>query len=216
MRSDKTFISITYPVAGSTSPITFTINSYSTLSAGASTGNIRLGTATDTVAFGASTILTSLDFTGFTGTWAQGTNGLTINNSGVFGTTLQALGGIQATRIGNVVASSGQFTTVDATGNISTLANLTVNNVGYFGINGNATNLTNPTIVATSTSQNIISGAYYVQTALLNFDGNGSADFIAYPNNYPGSGSDHGWMDVGITGNTFSDPAYTITGRNDG
>jgi hypothetical protein len=47
---------------------------------------------------------------------------LTVNTSAVVTTTLQAKGGLQATPIGNVTASTGQFTTVDATGNITDVA----------------------------------------------------------------------------------------------
>jgi hypothetical protein len=40
-----------------------------------------------------------------------------------------------------------------------------------------------------------------------------STDFIAYSDN----GTDYsGWIDVGITSSTFSDPEFTITGPNDG
>ena len=41
---------------------------------------------------------------------------LTVNGSAVVGTTLQAVAGVQATPIGNVTASTGNFTTVGATG----------------------------------------------------------------------------------------------------
>ena len=51
---------------------------------------------------------------------------LTANGSITAGTTLQAQGGIQATPIGNVTASTGQFTDVSATGNVTGAA-LTAN-----------------------------------------------------------------------------------------
>jgi hypothetical protein len=54
-----------------------------------------------------------------TGTANATINGLTVNTSGVFTTTLQAAGGLQATPIGNAASSTGQFTTVSATGNIT-------------------------------------------------------------------------------------------------
>jgi hypothetical protein len=80
-------------------------------------------------------------------------NALTVNSSAVVGTTLQALGGLQATPIGNVTASSGQFTTVSTTGNITTAA-LTTNSSATIGstlgVTGNITasnlNLTSNTI----------------------------------------------------------------------
>jgi hypothetical protein len=69
-------------------------------------------------------------------------NGLTVNTSGVFTTTLQALAGMQLTPIGNVVgmASTGSFTTITANGNITASA-MTVNNsvtIGTtLGVTGN-------------------------------------------------------------------------------
>ena len=46
-------------------------------------------------------------------------NGLTINISGTFGTTLSAAGGVQNTPIGNVTPSTALFTTIGASGNIT-------------------------------------------------------------------------------------------------
>ena len=59
-------------------------------------------------------------------------NGLTVNTSGVFTTTLQAVGGIQNTVIGNITPSSATFTTVSVSGNTTTNA-LTVNNSTTIG-----------------------------------------------------------------------------------
>jgi hypothetical protein len=59
-------------------------------------------------------------------------------------------------------------------------------------------------------------GVQYTQDAIINTSNNGSSDFIAYPDNYPGFNSDHGWMDVGVTGSAFNDPLYEITKSNDG
>jgi hypothetical protein len=56
-------------------------------------------------------------------------------------------------------------------------------------------------------------GDAYVQAAMINTGGNGSADWVSYSNN---GNSDQGWIDMGFTGNTFNDPAYTITNPNDG
>ena len=60
------------------------------------------------------------------------------------------------------------------------------------------------------------SGQYYTQAALLNGSATGSADWIAYTDTYPGPSNDQGWIDMGITGANFSDPAYTLTGKQDG
>lgn len=42
---------------------------------------------------------------------------------------------------------------------------------------------------------------------------NSSADYIAYPDN---GNDDYGYIDMGITSSTFTDPLFTITGKNDG
>lgn len=71
----------------------------------------------------------------------------------------------------------------------------------------NLTGLNAPTLVIATSSNT------FVQAALTNTDGNGSADFAAY-----GAGGDDtgGWSDLGFTGNAFSDANYTITGPGDG
>ena len=56
-------------------------------------------------------------------------------------------------------------------------------------------------------------GASYIQGALVNTNGNGSADWVAYGDQ---SLDTEGWMDFGFTGSTFNDPNYTITKANDG
>lgn len=91
---------------------------------------------------------------------------------------------------------------------------LNVNSAGYFGYQAYSTGLTNPTIVGTSSSEAIEAGQYFVQSALINTNASGSADIVAYPNNI--SDGTTGFMDMGFTGNLFSDPAYTITKANDG
>jgi hypothetical protein len=79
----------------------------------------------------------------------------------------------------------------------------------FVGTNAYTTALTNPTVTASGT------GSTYTQSALLNNTANGSSDFIAYPSNYPGLSNDHGWADMGFTGPSFNDPAYTITKTHD-
>ena len=55
----------------------------------------------------------------------------------------------------------------------------------------------------------------YVQNYVINYSNtaNASADWAAYPNN----GNDtSGWIDMGITSNTYSQAGYNTTGRNEG
>ena len=84
---------------------------------------------------------------------------------------------------------------------------LTVNEMVHVG-NGAVNNqFMNPVIVAKS------SGSTYVQSALINSDGHGSADLVAYADNGTEEG---GWIDMGIAGSVFDDPNYSITDPGDG
>ena len=88
-------------------------------------------------------------------------NGLTVNTSAVVGTTLQALGGIQNTPIGNVTPSTALFTTVGSSGN-TTVSALTVNGSATVGstlgvvgnINGTGATLSG-SIVTTGAGQHL-------------------------------------------------------------
>jgi hypothetical protein len=92
-------------------------------------------------------------------------------------------------------------------GGIGIDGNIVANRTLYVGFAANAAVLQNPTIIAKST------GTTYVQGALINVNENGSADWVAYADN---SDDTKGWTDMGMTGSDFNDPAYTITGINDG
>lgn len=69
--------------------------------------------------------------------------------------------------------------------------------------------LTHPTIVVTENAPD------YAQIAFQNQNSgvNASTDYIAYADN---GTDDAGYIDMGITSSTFSDPLFTITGENDG
>jgi hypothetical protein len=58
-----------------------------------------------------------------------------------------------------------------------------------------------------------LNGAPYAQLALHNNSANSSTDVIVYSNNGVDAA---GWIDMGITGSTFSQATYGITGPNDG
>jgi hypothetical protein len=58
-----------------------------------------------------------------------------------------------------------------------------------------------------------LNGSPYAQLAVHNNSSNSSTDIIAYANN----GDDtSGWIDMGVTGSTFSQATFGITGPNDG
>jgi len=81
----------------------------------------------------------------------------------------------------------------------------------FFGVGAKAFNesagLTNAAAVFK------LNGSPYAQLAIQNSSSNSSTDIIAYANN----GDDvSGWIDMGVTGSTFSQAAFGVTGPNDG
>ena len=93
-------------------------------------------------------------------------------------------------------------------GNLTVTGNVVISSQNlYIGPDATSRTLITPTIVA------VDAGVNYAQVALFNNTNTGSADFAAYSS----AGSDAGgWVDMGFTGNNFSDSNYTITKKNDG
>lgn len=117
--------------------------------------------------------------------------------------------------IANTTASTNTTTgALVVAGGVGIAGNLNVNSAAYFGYNASQTSLINPSIIGTSSSQAVNAGQYFVQSALINTNATGSSDIAAYPNNTTDGLT--GFMDMGFTGNLFSDPLYTITKANDG
>ena len=192
----------------------------------------------------ASTIIASY-YNGSTATFGN-ISAVTIGNTGatITGTTgtfsgnviggLAQFASINNTPIGNITSSSGAFTTLSAsagiwansstdtsstttgaivipTGGLSVAGNAYVGKILYVGgASAFTVNLTTPTIIA------VDNGSTYAQMAQINTGLTGSADFIAYPGDYPGQSNDHGWMDMGFTGTAFNDNNYSITKPQDG
>ena len=133
--------------------------------------------------------------------------------------TLQVNGQLSAS--GAIIAGSGVATTnnstgaLQVTGGTAITGNINVGGQMFVGAGAQATSLTGAIAVKRSTSTTG-PGTQYTQDALINATNSGSSDFIAYANNYPGPSNDHGWMDMGFTGDAFSDPVYSITKANDG
>ena len=133
--------------------------------------------------------------------------------------TLQVNGQLSAS--GAIIAGSGVATTNNSTGALQVsggtaiTGNINVGGQMFVGAGAQATSLTSAIAVKRSTSTTG-PGTQYTQDALINATNSGSSDFIAYANNYPGPTNDHGWMDMGFTGDAFSDPVYSITKSNDG
>ena len=70
-----------------------------------------------------------------------------------------------------------------------------------------AANLLNPTLVIANT------GGQFIQAAIINNDGGGSADLISYG---AGGSDQEAWADLGYAGFSFNDANYTITAPGDG
>jgi hypothetical protein len=127
-----------------------------------------------------------------------------------------------ATFTGNIVAAAGTATNnahtgaivVHGGGGIAVGGNINIENQLFVGVDAQGPFLNQPITVERSTSSSG-PGTQYTQHAIINATGTGSSDYIAYPNNYPGFGNDHGWVDLGIAGSEFDDPHYTITHPND-
>lgn len=117
----------------------------------------------------------------------------------------------------NVLGGVGVNGNIYAAGNITVSGNHSLN--GQLSATGNiignsklligtgVSTLINPVAVFTG------NGTDYAQLAMNNPTSTGSSDLATYGNNGDDSQS---WMDMGFTGNAFSDSNYTITSAGDG
>jgi len=150
----------------------------------ASTGNFTTVGATGTATVNAlvsngAVSGTSAQFTTVNGSANATVNALTVNTSAVVGTTLQAVAGVQATAIGNVTASSGNFTTLDATGAITGATTIITTGAATHSaltINGAATAGTTLTVGGTATVNALVSNGSIQGTTL---SGSGNATVAA-------------------------------------
>ena len=84
---------------------------------------------------------------------------------------------------------------------------LSVGNSIFIGPGAAQTTFINPAFIGRNAGQE------YIQAAIVNSDGRGSADWVAYADN---GDTNYGWADMGFTGSIFNDPNYTITGEGSG
>jgi hypothetical protein len=142
-----------------------------------------------------------------------------INSVNVNAGTLSAIGNIIANNAMITQRVSGANLDIAGTANVGNLST-----VGTVSANGNITTLSSfyagngATWQSEAGFANVLFvgadvGDAYVQAAMVNTRGNGSADWVSYANN---GNTDQGWIDMGMTGNSFNDPNYTITDPNDG
>jgi hypothetical protein len=130
--------------------------------------------------------------------------GATTRGTGAF-TTLAANGAVTLTSTTDATALG--TAAVVLSGGLSVAKNAVIGQVLYIGSGAPATSFTNAQLVTKG------SGSTYAQVAIVNTAATGSADYSAYADNGTDSA---GWADMGMTGSTFSDTNYTITGKNDG
>ncbi len=182
----------------------------STLNVGANSGTLTIGNptvvGTQTTQNLYNTTATTVNFAGAATAIVIGaTSGNTTINNGL---------GVNGVVFANLASETSSTTTGALripNGGLSVLGNTYIgNNLYVGGPSAFTVNLTTPTVVAVDT------GSSYAQMAMINNTLTGSADFIAYPGDYPGQGNDHGWMDMGFTGTAFNDANYSITKPQDG
>ena len=142
-----------------------------------------------------------------------------VNSDTVTAVTLSAVGNIIANNAMITQRVSGANLEITGTANVGNLST-----TGTVSANGNVTTLTTFYAGNGATWQSQVAfanvlfvgadvGEAYIQAAIVETGGNGSADWVSYSNN---GNTDSGWIDMGITGNTFNDPDYEITDPNDG
>lgn len=137
-----------------------------------------------------------------TTTFSYAKSGVNVGSTVTTGTT--------ATVIGDVSVSGTAVFNDDVTVDN---ANLKVDRTAYVGVNAvsfeASAGLTNAAAVFQITGD----PSSYAQIAFRNDTPSSSTDVLLYSNN----GDDaHGWVDLGITGRTFDQTTYGITGPNDG
>ena len=122
---------------------------------------------------------------------------------------------------GNVVLTNGSPTNnnttgalvIEGTGGAAIGGNVNIGGQIFIGAGAQEAGLINATLVARGSSDTG-PGLQYTQFALFNSTNTGSTDFAAYPNNISADQA-HGWVDMGITGDSYNDPNFTITKPND-
>jgi hypothetical protein len=132
---------------------------------------------------------------------------LATDSTGLSNNIIIAAGGLQSGAEQIVIST----TEVDFSQNVNIVGDTALTGTVYVGQNARtfetSADLTNPGAVFE------LNGEPYAQVAIHNQSANSSTDFIAYADN----GTDaSGWIDMGVTGSTFSQATFGITGPHDG
>lgn len=155
---------------------------------------------TDSVQFLAVSASTTIQATGNVSGGNVTTGGQVVATGNVTGSNLKASSQVLATGnvIGNnIIANIGLFSTGDP---------VTGNGALQAGVSGH-------TITSNTIAQFIGNTPTYAQVNFENLNANGSSDYVATADN--GNDSTY-FIDMGMNGSNFSDPAYTIFAKNDG
>ena len=198
-------------ILGSTPTFVDAFSSATAINLGsASTGTLTINNPTIATSVTSGTL--ALVNTGLTGTLNFAGAAGTINIGAATGAvnmqgTASAAGVIYANLAVNT-SSTDTGAIIRPNGGLSASGNIYAGETVFIGPSAfSLSSLANPAIVA------VENGTGYAQIALLNATGTGSADYVAYADIGNDAG---GWMDMGMTGSFFNDPAYTITKRQDG
>jgi hypothetical protein len=133
---------------------------------------------------------------------------LSTDSTGLSNNVIIAAGGLQSGSEQIVITPNDG---IDVTGEFRIAGDSTLTGTVYVGTGAQAyetsADLTNPGAVFK------LNGEPYAQLAIQNSSSNSSTDIIAYSDNGVDSS---GWIDMGITGSTFSQTEFDLTGPNDG
>jgi len=132
---------------------------------------------------------------------------LATDSTGLSNNIIIAAGGLQSGAEQIVIST----TEVDFSQNVNIVGDTALTGTVYVGQNARtfetSADLTNPGAVFE------LNGEPFAQVAIHNQSANSSTDFIAYAD----TGNDTaGWIDMGVTGSTFSQATFGITGPHDG
>jgi len=141
--------------------------------------------------------------------FSAGTTGFTPSTATTGAVTLSGTLGVTNGGTGLSTLTAGYIPYGNGTSPFSNSVNFSYNGstlrVGNQALLGGATN---PIVGATGSANSFIQSYIYNASNSVN----SSADFVAYPNN----GSDSsGFVDVGITSQTYADAVYSVTGPNE-
>jgi len=133
---------------------------------------------------------------------------LATDSTGLENNIIIAAGGLQSGSEQFIITPNNG---TDITGDVRIAGDTALTGTVYVGTGAKAwetsADLTNPGAVFK------LNGEPFAQLAIQNSSANSSTDFIAYADN----GNDvSGWIDMGVTGSTFSQATFGITGPHDG